>query len=377
MFNENKVYNITYDANGDIVRDITAPADPNFTGQKDNLLGIAAPRAIDDESNGYSIGSRWIFGAEIYTCISSVATAAVWQRCFLIEYEQELKYLPGSIVSFENGIYKAIADVPASAFFDDSKWARVLDGGDYDNELIITDPVQAAEGDFKFINYNGISEEIVFSREFNRTFLFRNYSDHEVKLYIKDENGDYADLEDMMVSCKNKFSMRISLEGGKIEWTNGDNALIDDTVLENILSTFDAEAEAAITALGTLATEILTDYNSQNISAYESWKDIYGNPDATESEFVDSIVSAFRHGAVLPPASGSQTVFFNFAEGTMYIDIMDEVSGLPEWKLWINSSTTSFELSAIASLTTLTASTLENLSKNIALEDRLDALENI
>ena len=99
MFNANKEYNITYDANGDIVRDSSAPVDPNFTGQKNNLLGTAAPNSTNDSSDGYSVGSRWVFGAEIYMCVSSVDTAAIWQRCVLIEYEQESIYLTGSVVS--------------------------------------------------------------------------------------------------------------------------------------------------------------------------------------------------------------------------------------------------------------------------------------
>ena len=376
MFDNPSGYEVRYDSEGGLLVSPVAPVKPNFTGQKNNLLAQVGPMVTDDETKGYEVGSRWIVGAEVYTCINAIATNAIWQRQVLVEYEQEDSYIVGSVVSFENCIYRARESVPASTFFNDVKWVKVLDGGDYRSELMVDNALDAVEKNLKYINYNGVDTDIYFSDEFNRTFLFRNFSDNDVKLFIKDHTtGDISELEGKMIKCPSKFSMRIALDNKEILWANEENALIDDIVLRDLLVLFNDQTDAAIAALEAQTSSILDDYNSKNISAYESWKAITGNASATEPEFVDSIVSAFRHGTSLPPASGSQTVFFNFVEGEMFIDIFD-VTGNPKWELWVNSSTTSFELDVAISLTNLTREVLTNSNNNADLLVRVTNLEN-
>lgn len=53
------------------------PADLAF---KNNYGADAAPTANDDMTVGYSLGSTWINGADIYTCVNATAGAAVWQQ---------------------------------------------------------------------------------------------------------------------------------------------------------------------------------------------------------------------------------------------------------------------------------------------------------
>jgi hypothetical protein len=43
-----------------------------------NLNAVAAPTATDDSSDGYSVGSLWGFGDNIYKCTDATEGAAVW-----------------------------------------------------------------------------------------------------------------------------------------------------------------------------------------------------------------------------------------------------------------------------------------------------------
>jgi hypothetical protein len=43
-----------------------------------NVAGVAAPTVNDDSSLGYSVGSVWYFGSEIYDCVDATAGAADW-----------------------------------------------------------------------------------------------------------------------------------------------------------------------------------------------------------------------------------------------------------------------------------------------------------
>ncbi|MDD5062686.1 MAG: hypothetical protein PHN44_10455 [Candidatus Marinimicrobia bacterium] len=43
-----------------------------------NFNGAAAPTANDDVTAGYDIGSTWIYGTTLYTCVIATAAAAVW-----------------------------------------------------------------------------------------------------------------------------------------------------------------------------------------------------------------------------------------------------------------------------------------------------------
>ena len=45
---------------------------------KNNLSATAAPTAGDDVLDGYSVGSTWVFGGIVYTCVSATAGAAIW-----------------------------------------------------------------------------------------------------------------------------------------------------------------------------------------------------------------------------------------------------------------------------------------------------------
>jgi len=47
---------------------------------KVNYAGVAAPTATDDSSKGYSVGSRWYYGTNIYECVSAGVGAAVWSN---------------------------------------------------------------------------------------------------------------------------------------------------------------------------------------------------------------------------------------------------------------------------------------------------------
>ncbi|MFA5706547.1 MAG: hypothetical protein WDA41_09355 [Candidatus Neomarinimicrobiota bacterium] len=43
-----------------------------------NFNGAAAPTANDDVTAGYDVGSTWIYGTTLYTCVIATAAAAVW-----------------------------------------------------------------------------------------------------------------------------------------------------------------------------------------------------------------------------------------------------------------------------------------------------------
>lgn len=45
---------------------------------KNNFAGVATPLVTNDSSQGYSVGSRWIFGNESYLCTNAAIGAAVW-----------------------------------------------------------------------------------------------------------------------------------------------------------------------------------------------------------------------------------------------------------------------------------------------------------
>ncbi len=51
------------------------PADMAF---KNNFAGTAAPTVNDDALDGYSVGSTWVYGGNVYTCTNATAGAAVW-----------------------------------------------------------------------------------------------------------------------------------------------------------------------------------------------------------------------------------------------------------------------------------------------------------
>jgi len=50
----------------------------NSTGLLDNLAAVAVPNISNDSTEGYSIGSRWIFGSIAYVATSVAISAAVW-----------------------------------------------------------------------------------------------------------------------------------------------------------------------------------------------------------------------------------------------------------------------------------------------------------
>jgi len=43
-----------------------------------NFNGAAVPTANDDVTTGYDVGSTWIYGTALYTCVIATAAAAVW-----------------------------------------------------------------------------------------------------------------------------------------------------------------------------------------------------------------------------------------------------------------------------------------------------------
>ena len=49
-------------------------------GPKNNYGAGGAPTVNDDVNSGYSVGSKWTFGANFYICISATAGAADWRR---------------------------------------------------------------------------------------------------------------------------------------------------------------------------------------------------------------------------------------------------------------------------------------------------------
>jgi len=67
---------------------------------KVNYNAVAAPAVTDDSSKGYSVGSRWYYGTNIYECVSAGVGAAVWSQINAVTLPAgtgtELQYRNGS-----------------------------------------------------------------------------------------------------------------------------------------------------------------------------------------------------------------------------------------------------------------------------------------
>ena len=50
----------------------------NVENLQNNLAAVASPTISDDASDGYSIGSRWIYDTHEYVCLDATTDAAVW-----------------------------------------------------------------------------------------------------------------------------------------------------------------------------------------------------------------------------------------------------------------------------------------------------------
>lgn len=53
-------------------------ADWTTTAVKDNFTAIAAPTVTNDDTEGYSPGSRWYYNGDIWLCVDASTGAAVW-----------------------------------------------------------------------------------------------------------------------------------------------------------------------------------------------------------------------------------------------------------------------------------------------------------
>lgn len=75
-------------------RSSRVPRDPNISTElrrflddldrripRNNFSAIVAPAVTDDESKGYSVGSRWIdvAGDDEYVCVDVTEGAAIWK----------------------------------------------------------------------------------------------------------------------------------------------------------------------------------------------------------------------------------------------------------------------------------------------------------
>ena len=66
------------------------------TETKNNLTADRNPSIHDDESAGYSVGSRWINGDAIWECVSATDGAARWGRAVMaqsLDFPDELNFL--------------------------------------------------------------------------------------------------------------------------------------------------------------------------------------------------------------------------------------------------------------------------------------------
>jgi len=63
------------------IRSLLSSLNATGVALKRNLTATIAPTALNDDSEGYSVGSDWvIIGGDYYVCVQSTTNAAVWKK---------------------------------------------------------------------------------------------------------------------------------------------------------------------------------------------------------------------------------------------------------------------------------------------------------